>query len=104
MDGESDGSSDWISRLGFMVTIPPIVSVDDHVIEPVDVWQKRLPEAYREVGPRVVRKKLKGMSYVGGNFSFEEAAENEDGFWCDWWYVEDLRYPMTRLSAAAGYP
>jgi predicted TIM-barrel fold metal-dependent hydrolase len=87
-----------------MVEIPRIISVDDHVIEPTDVWTKRLPASYQEVGPRVVRKKLKGMSYVGGNFSWEEATEGEDGFWCDWWFVEDLRYPLTRLSAAAGYP
>jgi len=24
--------------------------------------------------------------------------------WCDWWLIEDLQYPLTRLSAAAGYP
>ncbi len=87
-----------------MVQIPKIISVDDHVIEPVDIWTSRLPARYQDVGPRVVRKKLKGMRYVGGNFSWEEATEHEDGFWCDWWFVEDLRYPLTRLSAAAGYP
>jgi predicted TIM-barrel fold metal-dependent hydrolase len=87
-----------------MVEIPRIISVDDHVIEPIDVWTTRLPAQYQEVGPRVVRKKLKGMSYVGGTFSWEEAGEGDDGFWCDWWFVEDLRYPLTRLSAAAGYP
>ncbi len=44
------------------------------------------------------------MKFVGGVFSYESAAENEDGIWCDWWLVEDLQYPLTRLSAAAGYP
>ena len=44
------------------------------------------------------------MSFVGGVFSYESAADNEDGTWCDWWLVEDLQYPLTRLSAAAGYP
>jgi hypothetical protein len=35
------------------VTIPPIISADDHLIEPPDVWQTRLPRRFREVGPRV---------------------------------------------------
>jgi predicted TIM-barrel fold metal-dependent hydrolase len=87
-----------------MPDIPRIVSVDDHVIEPADVWQSRLPAKYREIGPRVERRKIKNMKYVGGMFSYEAAAEHEDGLWCDWWLVEDLQYPLTRLSAAAGYP
>jgi predicted TIM-barrel fold metal-dependent hydrolase len=30
------------------------ISVDDHIIEPPHLWQQRLPERYRAVGPRVV--------------------------------------------------
>ena len=44
------------------------------------------------------------MTFVGGVFSYREAGPNEDGDWCDWWFCEDLRYPMTRVMAAAGYP
>ena len=44
------------------------------------------------------------MKFVGGVFSYEEAGADEDGTWCDWWLIEDLQYPLTRLSAAAGYP
>src|SRR5262249_59989851 len=62
------------------------------------------PERNRAVGPRLERRKVKNMKFVGGVFSYESAAENEDGIWCDWWLVEDLQYPLTRLSAAAGYP
>jgi predicted TIM-barrel fold metal-dependent hydrolase len=29
--------------------------VDDHVLEPPDLWQRRLPAKFREQGPRVVR-------------------------------------------------
>jgi predicted TIM-barrel fold metal-dependent hydrolase len=32
----------------------PIISVDDHIIEPAHVWQERLPARHREQGPRVV--------------------------------------------------
>ena len=86
------------------ITIPKIISVDDHVIEPVDVWSNRLPAKFADVGPRVERRKIKKMGYVGGVFSYEEASAAEDGTWCDWWLIEDLNYPLTRLSAAAGYP
>ncbi|GIU88185.1 MAG: amidohydrolase [Acidimicrobiia bacterium] len=84
--------------------IPKIISVDDHVIEPPGVWQERLPERFKAVGPRLERRKIKAMRFVGGVFSYEEAGEHEDGTWCDWWLVEDLAWPLTRLSAAAGYP
>jgi len=84
-------------------TFPKIISVDDHIMEPPNVWQDRLPEKYRSVGPRMVRQKVADMQFVGGVFSYREAAEHEEGTWCDWWYVEDLRYPLTRVMAAAGY-
>ena len=84
-------------------TFPKIISVDDHIMEPPNVWQDRLPEKYKAVGPRVVRQKVADMQFVGGVFSYREAGEHEDGTWCDWWFVEDLRYPLTRVMAAAGY-
>ena len=87
-----------------MPEIPRIISVDDHVIEPPNVWQDRLPEKFKAVGPRLERRKVKNMKFVGGVFSYETAGDNEDGTWCDWWLVEDLQYPLTRFSAAAGYP
>ena len=74
------------------------------MIEPPNVWQDRLPEKFKEVGPRIERRKVKNMKFVGGVFSYEEAGDDEDGTWCDWWLIEDLQYPLTRLSAAAGYP
>jgi predicted TIM-barrel fold metal-dependent hydrolase len=85
-------------------TFPKVISVDDHVIEPPNVWQDRLPARFREEGPRVVRTKIAEMTFVGGRFEYRAAEPGEDGTWCDWWYCEDLRWPQTRLSAAAGYP
>jgi hypothetical protein len=38
-----------------MTDLPKIISVDDHVIEPANVWQDRLPKKFLEVGPRIVR-------------------------------------------------
>ncbi len=82
-----------------MSQIPRIISVDDHVIEPADVWQDRLPERYKEIGPRVIQERG-NMSFVGGNFSYEPDPDGQLG---DWWVYEDKRVPQTRLSAAAGF-
>jgi predicted TIM-barrel fold metal-dependent hydrolase len=85
-----------------MSEFPRIISVDDHVVEPAGVWQDRLPRKYLDVGPRVVRKPLGEMVFIGGKFSYKPA-EDGDGMMCDWWYYEDLKYPLTRLSAAVGF-
>ncbi len=82
-----------------MAHIPRIVSVDDHVIEPANVWQDRLPSKYADVGPRVIQE-AGNMHFVGGNFTYEP---DPDGQLCDWWVYEDTRVPQTRLSAAAGF-
>jgi predicted TIM-barrel fold metal-dependent hydrolase len=82
-----------------MEDFPKVISVDDHVIEPANVWQDRLPSRYRDVGPRVIQ--MRGhMNFVGGVFSYEAA---DDGPNCDWWVYEDKKIPQTRLSAAVGF-
>ena len=37
--------------------VPRIISVDDHIVEPPDLWQRWLPARFRDEGPRVVRVK-----------------------------------------------
>ena len=37
------------------MTINWFISVDDHLIEPARLWQERLPEKWRDTGPRIVR-------------------------------------------------
>src|SRR5437868_8692287 len=83
-----------------MRDFPKIISVDDHVVEPANVWIDRLPAKYHEVGPRVVRAPLGEMTFVGGKFSF---AVGDEGPPCDWWFYEDLRRPLSRLDAAVGF-
>lgn len=58
-----------------------LISVDDHIIEPPNVWVDRLPAKHREAGPRVV-----------------EEADRE------WWYYEDKRCDTMGLNAVAGKP
>jgi len=85
-----------------MAELPRIISVDDHVVEPPQLWQERLPAAMRARGPRIERRKLKRTAGgVGGaNMGF---VEDPDGQWCDVWLYEDLEYPFMTLSAAVGF-
>jgi len=83
-----------------MADIPRIISTDDHVVEPPDLWTNRLPAQYADRAPRVVRDKAK-FSFVGGVFSYNKGAE--DGDWCDFWLYDDLVYPFPKLSAAVGF-
>jgi predicted TIM-barrel fold metal-dependent hydrolase len=84
-----------------MSDIPRIISTDDHVVEPPDLWTSRLPAKYADRAPRVERDKAR-FSFVGGVFSFNKGAD--DGDWCDFWIYDDLIYPFPRLSAAIGFP
>lgn len=56
-----------------------VVSTDDHVVEPPDVWQSRLPSHLAERGPKIV--------------STEDA---------DVWEIAGSRHPISGLAAMAG--
>ena len=52
-----------------MAEVPRIISVDDHVVEPPDLWSSRLPAKYQRPGPpdHAPRSiKLGGASTGGG--------------------------------------
>jgi hypothetical protein len=52
----------------------PIISVDDHLLEPLDVFERRMPRKYVDSAPRV------------------ELDEDK----CPWWVVDDDRTPVLR--------
>ena len=81
--------------------LPLIISVDDHVLEPRDLWQRELPASMRDNAPRVVREKVK-LSFKGGHYGFERNVD--DGQWCDVWVYEDMAMPTGFLHAPAGTP
>ncbi|ONH50422.1 amidohydrolase [Frankia sp. CcI49] len=81
--------------------IPLIISVDDHILEPRDLWRSELPPGLRDRGPRVVREKVR-LVFSGGHYGFERGAP--DGQWCDVWVYDDLVYPTGLLHASAGVP
>ena len=77
--------------------IPPIISVDDHVVEPPDLWQRWLPRGLRDRGPKVVSAPYEWIPE--GRFPFRLAAEGE---LTDWWVSQDQRAPILVGSASAG--
>jgi predicted TIM-barrel fold metal-dependent hydrolase len=90
------------------VLIPPIISVDDHVIEPPDLWQRWLPVRFREAGPRVVRGpyemvpegEIERAARSGWN-AFRPASEGAE---TDWWLFEGGLSATLLGNAAAGLP
>src|SRR4051812_46536678 len=59
-----------------------LISVDDHVVEPPDLFEGHLPARYRDVAPRTVRK--------------------DDG--TDVWSYEGQELPNIGLNAVVGRP
>lgn len=81
--------------------LPDIISVDDHVLEPKDLWQRELPVAWRDRGPRVSRERIR-LEFKGGHYGF--VRDDVDGQWCDVWLFDDLATPTGFLHAPAGTP
>lgn len=81
--------------------LPNMISVDDHVLEPRDLWQQQLPESLRARGPRVERHRVK-LAFRGGHYGFD--LDVPDGEWCDVWLFDDLVTPTGLLHAPAGIP
>ena len=81
--------------------LPNIISVDDHVLEPRDLWQQELPPSLRERGPASSREKV-SLEFTGGHYGFDR--DDPDGHWCDLWLFDDLVMPTGLLHAPAGVP
>jgi predicted TIM-barrel fold metal-dependent hydrolase len=80
--------------------LPKIISVDDHVIEPPNVWLDRLPSKYHDVGPRIERMPLEEITMIGGAYQIKPGTEGPP---VDWWVYEDLQMPHRRIIAAVGF-
>ena len=90
------------------IEVPPIVSVDDHVLEPPDLWQRWLPQRFRERGPRIETgpwEMVEGTTATratrSGWNAFRVALSGPD---TDWWVYEDLRVGTLIGNASVGRP
>jgi predicted TIM-barrel fold metal-dependent hydrolase len=79
--------------------LPLIISVDDHVMEPRDLWQRELPPSLRDRGPRTVRERVR-LEFSGGHYGFVRDAP--DGHWTDVWLFDDMVVPTGLLHGPAG--
>src|SRR5262249_16734386 len=66
-----------------------LVSVDDHVVEPPDLFEGRLPQKYVDVAPKLVRKDL---------------PEGAPRPFIDVWQFMGAELPNIGLNAVAGRP
>jgi predicted TIM-barrel fold metal-dependent hydrolase len=79
--------------------MPLIISVDDHVVEPPNLWMDRLPSKYHDVGPRVVRGGQPQANVVGVPAQDDEPG----GLGADWWVYEDIVMPIGRGFAGVSF-
>lgn len=79
-----------------MTAIPRIISVDDHVVEPPELWTSRLPGRFADRCPRILRER--------GRFTSPDGwVRDDDGDWADVWYYDDLVTPLMKPPAAVGF-
>ena len=67
--------------------LPKIISVDDHIVEPAHLWQKRLPARLREQGPRIEQARWGDFALDAGASYKQEMTD--DGRRGDYWVYED---------------
>jgi predicted TIM-barrel fold metal-dependent hydrolase len=79
--------------------LPPIVSVDDHVVEPPHLWQRWLPAKHRERGPSVVRSGYEMRPGAAQRFVMTASGPETD-----FWIYEDTAVAIDTASAAVGLP
>jgi predicted TIM-barrel fold metal-dependent hydrolase len=73
-----------------MAELPLMISVDDHVVDPPDLWAARLPAKDRDRGPQVKRVKgvIDGMA-KGGFLQVREDPDHPRAAWADVWTYGD---------------
>jgi predicted TIM-barrel fold metal-dependent hydrolase len=77
-----------------------VISVDDHLVEPPDVFERREPEKYRGRFPRVVELE-KGVTYSRKHSDLPPLTIQEEGRQA--WLYEDRVYLQIGLNAVVGY-
>ena len=83
--------------------IPWIISVDDHVTEPPDLWTSRLPRKYLERAPQVRRDRIK--THPDARLMQMEIGA-ADGVVADYWIFDEAPVTngiLTPITHAIGY-
>ncbi|MGE0136868.1 MAG: amidohydrolase family protein [Ilumatobacteraceae bacterium] len=72
-----------------------LISVDDHIIEPPHLWQSRLPDKFKEAGPRIIE--------TADDF-FDPVRRMTIPAGSECWQYEGRLYANIGLNAVAGRP
>ena len=81
--------------------LPWVISVDDHVVEPPNVWFDRLSKKDREIGPRVVQDTCETI--IDEHRQRAQYKKGGPGPVVDWWLYEDLVKSVPQVVACAGF-
>ena len=81
------------------IELPWMVSVDDHVIEPKNLWTSRLATRWHDRAPRVQRLPAGQVEIAGARYVERPGT---DGPLADYWVYEDLYQSLKRAVAASG--
>jgi predicted TIM-barrel fold metal-dependent hydrolase len=78
------------------IGLPRIISVDDHILEPRDLWQSRVPSKDRDRAPKVERHYGRIDWDMDGKSRFLDDPDKSspDSGWCDHWVYDDMRWPI----------
>jgi predicted TIM-barrel fold metal-dependent hydrolase len=78
------------------IGLPRIISVDDHILEPQDLWQSRVPAKDRDRAPKVERHYGRIDWDMDGKSRFVDDPDKSspDSGWCDHWVYDDMRWPI----------
>ncbi len=85
-----------------------LISVDDHLIEPPDVWSTRLPQKFLDQGPRIVEMDMseqhgdEGLSALLLDAARGEGGRAAQKKIAEVWIYEGRIYPNIGLNAVAG--
>lgn len=73
-----------------------LVSVDDHLIEPPDLWQNRLPVKYKDRGPRIIESTKDAQDEFGAGITIPKGSQV--------WLLDGEVHAQLGLNAVAGKP
>jgi predicted TIM-barrel fold metal-dependent hydrolase len=83
------------------MSIPKLISVDDHIIEPKTLWVDRVPAKLRERVPRVERTKAYVKDPSRLQLEFVVGENDPAARWADMWIYEDSQnFVMSQVTAA----
>ena len=82
--------------------LPPLISVDDHLVEPRDLWQRWLPKKFVADGPHVVSGFYNPLRRPQIEPQRPADVMTSEGVATDFWLFEDGAFAISSGYAAVG--